>query len=59
VKLFLVLLSVRSSDVPYLLCDFNARLLIPREFFHLRAESSEPGDARADIPRVLRRDTSP
>jgi hypothetical protein len=39
--------------------DFNARLLTPREFFHLRAKSSEPGDARADIPRVLRRDTSP
>jgi hypothetical protein len=40
--------------------DFNARLLIPREFFYLRAKSSEPGGARADHPRrVLRRDTSP
>jgi hypothetical protein len=30
--------------------DFNARLPIPREFVHLRAKSSEPGDARADMP---------
>ena len=44
VKLFPVLLSVRSSGIPSLR-NFQWGLLHPREFFHLRAESGEPDDA--------------
>jgi hypothetical protein len=44
VKLFPVLLSVRSSGIPSLR-NFQWGLLHPREFFHLRAESGEPDHA--------------
>jgi hypothetical protein len=44
VRLFHVLLSVRSSGIPYF-AQLQWGLLHPREFFNLRAESGEPDDA--------------